>query len=305
MNVSRLLVLSVCCLCHLIWGSITTPTYYVNAFKVQYNYTQSQVELILPMLSFGKVLSPIPAVVYQTWGFGLTLLSGLTLSSGGYLCLWGSGFFLEICYTYPILVYTCFLFLGLGSAFLNLSVLTAITINFPGKHQGKAVSTVMTSYAVSPLMTLFVYRKWFAHGEIENDAGQDLHGFMLYSAVSVAMMAALFLGVSRLINRPEPPETPLLNDCDSEDTTKPRDRKRFISDALVETIPWTFYIVVTSFSLAACLCVMSILPTAELIMYMLSITTDLAGGVVKPVLVTVLAQNMGKENFAKAWHLYL
>lgn len=262
---------------------------------------------------------------------------------------------------------------GLGSAFLNLGVLSAITINFSGKHQGKAVSTVMTSYAVSPLMTLLVYRKWFAHGQIEDDAGQDLHEFMLYSAFSIALMGALFLGVSRFINGSEPLETPLLKGCESEDTTKPTSEELgglknkvvkeiqtifqwpiqmiiwsfaltysvysgidynlalyakssdvyfifdsvfvvfhvtlflsrlavgFVSDALAGTIPRTLYNAIASFILAVCLCLASILPTVELTIYMLSITAGLAGGVVRPVIVTVLAQNMGRENFAKYW----
>ncbi|XP_064598740.1 uncharacterized protein LOC135465427 [Liolophura sinensis] len=262
---------------------------------------------------------------------------------------------------------------GFGSGFLNLSIIATVTKYFTRKRQGKAVSTVLTCYAVSPLITLFVYRRWFAHGQIEDDAGQDFHGFMLSFAITIAVVGCLLLGVSRFSRETESSELSFLNDTDSEDVAKStgegpsglrtkivqetqtifqwplqmliwsftlsypvvtgidydlalyakssglytvfdsifvvfqvilflsRLAVGFISDALVETIPRTSYIAVTSFFLAVCLCVMSVLPTAELTMYMLSITTDLAGGVVKLVLVTVLVQNIGKENFAKNW----
>ncbi|WAR06511.1 hypothetical protein MAR_021880 [Mya arenaria] len=154
-------------------GSIFVFNSYQDAIKYNFNYTQTEVELLSSMLNVGLGVGFIPGMFYDRFGPAMTSGAGLIVSVPVYLLMWSTVKYAEFYSKRVWLMAIYFLLAGFGSVFTYMVALNTNVINFSAKHTGKVVGFLNAFFAGSPSVFGTLFYRVFTHGDSTDPANQD------------------------------------------------------------------------------------------------------------------------------------
>ncbi|KAH3700824.1 hypothetical protein DPMN_075804 [Dreissena polymorpha] len=157
-------------------GSIFVFSAYQDAIKYNFNYTQTEVELLSSMLNVGLGVGFIPGMFYDRFGPALTSGVGIVLSVPIYLLIWSTVKFTEFYSSRAWLMSLYFLMAGFGSVFTYMVALNTNVINFSDRHTGKIIGLLNAFFAGSPSVFATVFYRFFTSGVSTDPANQDFAG---------------------------------------------------------------------------------------------------------------------------------
>ncbi|XP_052804305.1 uncharacterized protein LOC128234236 [Mya arenaria] len=179
-------------------GSIFVFNSYQDAIKYNFNYTQTEVELLSSMLNVGLGVGFIPGMFYDRFGPAMTSGAGLIVSVPVYLLMWSTVKYAEFYSKRVWLMAIYFLLAGFGSVFTYMVALNTNVINFSAKHTGKVVGFLNAFFAGSPSVFGTLFYRVFTHGDSTDPANQDFAGFMLFFAILFGIVNILCMFFLRI-----------------------------------------------------------------------------------------------------------
>ncbi|XP_045210176.1 uncharacterized protein LOC123561698 [Mercenaria mercenaria] len=184
-------------------GSIFVFNVYQDAIKTNFNYTQTEVELLASMLNAGLGVGFVPGMFYDKFGPTLTSGAGLIVSVPVYLLMWSTVKYTSFYSKNVWLMAIYFLLAGFGSVFTYMVALNTNVINFSSNHTGKIVGFLNAVFAGSPSVFATVYYNLFTTGDSTIAENQDFAGFMLFLAILYGVVNIVCMFFLRIYTDPE------------------------------------------------------------------------------------------------------
>ncbi|KAJ8320811.1 hypothetical protein KUTeg_002398 [Tegillarca granosa] len=179
---------------------------YSNALKKQFNYTQSEVEIVSAMSNLGVAFGFPAGFIFERFGARSATLAGMIVSVTGLLLSWSATALKVFYHTRCWLQYIYFFLSGLGCSFMYMTSLTVNMYNFSPKHRGKVVGLLDGCYSAGPAIFAGIYGGAFVNGHVSDEENQNLRGFYLMLTLAfsaVGILQVLFLQTFPLHNPTE------------------------------------------------------------------------------------------------------
>lgn len=141
--------------------SVFAFTVYMGSIKSQFNYSQSQVELLMSMEFIGLAFTLPAGRFIEKYGNRAGVFVGMIFSGGSHFLVWSACNNTEFYSNHFIILVFYFLLLGFGNGLSYLTAISATIGNFSEERRCTAVSVLSSATSMSGMILIAIWNAFF------------------------------------------------------------------------------------------------------------------------------------------------